>query len=426
MFQVNYNGLKKRDDYDEIVALITHDVSKILYPDRVPTNKKRRYQPVPDEYNVKIKYPNRIATQILNSPYMKQIDNESLTDIQNHQYNINKEQIKQAVLRSIADSVKIPHRQLQAMASTDRMATITDGVDDTLPPLETVEAADTVDDTVRERTAQAAEQRRSIAIRAAEGLARGTGSLIYHGGVGLARGLYGAGSYMLGGGASSSSSPAASPEQQGRTLYEGGFYAGPHRDVPIPTRVPIISMATPVPSPQLQRMQTPTPQRLTAQQVAGRSRSRDQPRSGSVQRSKSLPPSKRTPSHSRSSPSYLSSQKSKTMSELLQPLAFTPAVNQTPSLRPQVDTPSILQTSPSIGTAVFSQGSHRGPGSIVSVPGSSQRSRGGSRGASSARVQTQSPVFTAGHSANVTPGSNVRLKKDGTPAKTPGRKPGSS
>ena len=39
MFQVNYNGLKKRDDYDEIVALITHDVSKILYPDRVPTNK---------------------------------------------------------------------------------------------------------------------------------------------------------------------------------------------------------------------------------------------------------------------------------------------------------------------------------------------------------------------------------------------------
>ena len=49
MYQVNYNGLKKRESYDEIVATIENDQTKV-------------------------KYPNRVASQIMNSPSMKQVD----------------------------------------------------------------------------------------------------------------------------------------------------------------------------------------------------------------------------------------------------------------------------------------------------------------------------------------------------------------
>ena len=44
MYQVNYNGLKKRESYDEIVATIENDQTKV-------------------------KYPNRVASQIMNSPF---------------------------------------------------------------------------------------------------------------------------------------------------------------------------------------------------------------------------------------------------------------------------------------------------------------------------------------------------------------------
>ena len=56
MYQTKYNGLKKRESYDEIVAIIEND----------PT---------------KVKYPNRVALQIMNSPYMKQLDYETVMDV---------------------------------------------------------------------------------------------------------------------------------------------------------------------------------------------------------------------------------------------------------------------------------------------------------------------------------------------------------
>ena len=65
MNRVNYTGLKKRDTYDEIVALV-------------------------EAGGGVIKYPYRVASQILNSPYMKQIDNETLMDLQNQQERLNK------------------------------------------------------------------------------------------------------------------------------------------------------------------------------------------------------------------------------------------------------------------------------------------------------------------------------------------------
>ena len=36
MFQINYNGLRKRDLYDEIVAILENDPTILKYPDRVP------------------------------------------------------------------------------------------------------------------------------------------------------------------------------------------------------------------------------------------------------------------------------------------------------------------------------------------------------------------------------------------------------
>ena len=35
MYQVNYNGLKKRESYDEIVATIENDKTKVKYPNRI-------------------------------------------------------------------------------------------------------------------------------------------------------------------------------------------------------------------------------------------------------------------------------------------------------------------------------------------------------------------------------------------------------
>ena len=60
MYQVNYKGLRRRESYDEVVSIIENDQTKI-------------------------KCPNRVAVQILNSPYMKQLDTEALMDMQNQQ-----------------------------------------------------------------------------------------------------------------------------------------------------------------------------------------------------------------------------------------------------------------------------------------------------------------------------------------------------
>ena len=65
MYQVNYKGLRRRESYDEVVSIIENDQTKI-------------------------KYPNRVAVQILNSPYMKQLDTEALMDMQNQQDRMSK------------------------------------------------------------------------------------------------------------------------------------------------------------------------------------------------------------------------------------------------------------------------------------------------------------------------------------------------
>ena len=49
MYQVNYKGLRRRESYDEVVSIIENGQTKV-------------------------EHPNRVAVQILNSPYMKQLD----------------------------------------------------------------------------------------------------------------------------------------------------------------------------------------------------------------------------------------------------------------------------------------------------------------------------------------------------------------
>ena len=90
MYQVNYTGLKKRDSYDEIVALLDGGDK------------------------TKIKYPDRVASQILNSPYMKMIDADSLLDMQNQQDILQKDKLKKVMIQSMSQSTGIPHVILKA------------------------------------------------------------------------------------------------------------------------------------------------------------------------------------------------------------------------------------------------------------------------------------------------------------------------
>ena len=97
MHQANYNGLKKRESYDEIVAIIENDQTKV-------------------------KYPNRVALQIMNSPYMKQLDYETVMDVQNQQDRLAKQKMKDVALQEIARQTGTPCVQLRAQRDPSRMA----------------------------------------------------------------------------------------------------------------------------------------------------------------------------------------------------------------------------------------------------------------------------------------------------------------
>lgn len=95
MYQVNYNGLKKRESYDELVAIVEGDRSKI-------------------------KYPNRYATFLSNSPYMKVIDEETLIDLQGQSLMEQKGQLKNVILKEISTSTGTPYTFLHAQAGADK------------------------------------------------------------------------------------------------------------------------------------------------------------------------------------------------------------------------------------------------------------------------------------------------------------------
>ena len=92
---VDYTGLKKRDTYDEIVAIIQTD-------------------------RTKIRYPNRVALQMTNSPYMKQVDDETMMDMEAQQNRMAKQTLKNLLLRQQSTMTGIPHAELRAEASPDQ------------------------------------------------------------------------------------------------------------------------------------------------------------------------------------------------------------------------------------------------------------------------------------------------------------------
>ena len=89
---VDYTGLKKRDTYDEIVAIIQTD-------------------------RTKIRYPNRTALQMTNSPYMKKVDDETMMDMESQQNRMAKETLKNLLLRQQSSLTGVSHAELRAEAS---------------------------------------------------------------------------------------------------------------------------------------------------------------------------------------------------------------------------------------------------------------------------------------------------------------------
>ena len=77
MHRVNYNGLKRRDTYDEIANYIETDPNKIRYPDRT-------------------------ATFIEQSHQMKMLGGQAYADMEDQQENNIKEDMKDGLLRRAA------------------------------------------------------------------------------------------------------------------------------------------------------------------------------------------------------------------------------------------------------------------------------------------------------------------------------------
>ena len=127
MYQVNYKWLRRRDTYDEIVAILEHAPTILKYPDRVQQGYKRKYPRIMDQFNARVEYPDRVATQIMNSPYMKQIDGGTLMEVQKQQDRLSKEQMKQLMIKAVAEATGKPFAHLQYVLHRDKMGEITGG-----------------------------------------------------------------------------------------------------------------------------------------------------------------------------------------------------------------------------------------------------------------------------------------------------------
>jgi hypothetical protein len=91
---INYSGLKKRDSYDEIVRYIETDPNKI-------------------------KYPNRKATFIEQSHYMKMLGGQDYIEMEEQQNNAVKEQVKDSIVRSLGGGDGGTHSLARDSASRD-------------------------------------------------------------------------------------------------------------------------------------------------------------------------------------------------------------------------------------------------------------------------------------------------------------------
>ena len=96
MFAINYEGLKKRETYDEIVEYIENKQDKIQYPDRT-------------------------AKQLRNSPQLSNLldgDNEGYEDMEEQQKRNTKEITKEIIMRDMASGNNETAQVLRAKAKT--------------------------------------------------------------------------------------------------------------------------------------------------------------------------------------------------------------------------------------------------------------------------------------------------------------------
>ena len=77
MHKINYNGLRKRETYDQLVDFIERDP-------------------------VKIQYPDRRATQLRESPYLTQLDGEGMRQMESLEINRFKEREKKHILQQMS------------------------------------------------------------------------------------------------------------------------------------------------------------------------------------------------------------------------------------------------------------------------------------------------------------------------------------
>lgn len=88
-FNVNYNGLRKRETYDEIIDYL------------------RGKQEV-------IKYPDRFAKRIREHPYLTQLDGEGLADMEEQQSEAMKEEVREHRVRQLASSSTQTPQEIRA------------------------------------------------------------------------------------------------------------------------------------------------------------------------------------------------------------------------------------------------------------------------------------------------------------------------
>ena len=91
MFEVNYNGLRRRKTYDEVVNYLMNDQEIIRYPDR-------------------------LATQLRNSPYLTQLDGEGMREMERQQAEEMKQREKEFQIRRLAGSSEHGSVVMRAMA----------------------------------------------------------------------------------------------------------------------------------------------------------------------------------------------------------------------------------------------------------------------------------------------------------------------
>jgi hypothetical protein len=89
MYGINYNGLKRRELYDDIVRYIETDPNKI-------------------------KYPNRQASFIEQSHYMKMLGGEDYMAMEEQQNKVIKGQVKNSIIKKLATKGDATHSLLRA------------------------------------------------------------------------------------------------------------------------------------------------------------------------------------------------------------------------------------------------------------------------------------------------------------------------